>query len=59
MSKRREQERRAKKRMQTAAEGIVKKLTPEQQDRLVELLAKAVTSDVADTDTLRTETTGK
>lgn len=58
MSKRREQARRAKKRLQTAAEGIVKKLTPEQQDRLVELLAKAVT-DVPIDDSLRPETSRK
>lgn len=58
MSKRREQARRAKKRLQTHAKAIVQKLTEEQQDRLVELLAKAVT-DVPTDDSVRTKTAGK
>jgi hypothetical protein len=58
MSKRREQARRAKKRLQTQANAIVQKLTEEQQNRLVELLAKAVTN-AETSDTLRSETAGK
>ena len=43
MSKRRNLERKRQQKLQRAAHGIVSKLTQEQQDRLAELLAKAVT----------------
>jgi truncated hemoglobin YjbI len=58
MSKRRELERRAKKRLLTQAHLLVGKLTEEQQDRLAEILAKAVTNAETD-DSLRTETAGQ
>jgi Spy/CpxP family protein refolding chaperone len=53
MSKRKNLEKRAKAKMARAANEIVKKLTPEQQDKLAEILAKAVAENVANNDTLR------
>ena len=50
MSKRRNLERKRQQKLQRAARGIVSKLTQEQQDRLAEMLAKAVT-DARPTDT--------
>lgn len=59
MSKRRNLARRAKKRLHNAAEALVKNLTPEQQDELVKMLAKAVIADAQATNTVSSETTGK
>lgn len=59
MSRRRNLEKRSKTRLQTAARDIVSKLTPEQQDKLAELLAKAVVENATNNDPLRGKTTGQ
>jgi Spy/CpxP family protein refolding chaperone len=53
MSKRKNLKKRSNAKLKKAARELVQKLTPEQQDKLAELLAKAVTDNVADHDTLR------
>jgi hypothetical protein len=59
MSKRRNLNRRAKKRLNNAAEKLVQNLTPEQQDELVKVLAKAVIADAQTRDTVSGQTAGK
>lgn len=58
MSKRKNLERRRKTKLAKHAHNIVNNLTPEQQDRLAELLAKAVT-DATPNNPATSETTGK
>ena len=58
MSKRKNLERRRKARMAKHAHNIVTNLTPEQQDKLAELLAKAVT-DAPPSDPNGGQTAGK
>jgi Spy/CpxP family protein refolding chaperone len=53
MSKRKNLEKRAKTKMAKAANSIVSKLTPEQQDRLAELLAQKVAENVTNNNSLR------
>jgi Spy/CpxP family protein refolding chaperone len=59
MSKRKNLAKRSKRKLQQAALNLVRKLTPEQKEQLAEILAKKVTTDVADNDSLRGETTGQ
>lgn len=59
MSKRTNLAKRSKRKLNKAALDIVKNLTLEQQQKLAELLDKAVFTDVADNNPLRGETTGQ
>jgi Spy/CpxP family protein refolding chaperone len=53
MSRRKNLQKRAKARLQKAALNVVTKLTPEQQDKLAQLLAKAVATDATNNNSLR------
>jgi hypothetical protein len=58
MSKRRNLERKRKEKLKRHATAIISKLSQEQQDRLAEALAKAVTN-AGLSDSTATETTGQ